>query len=146
MTRPRLAAFDHGVGAVIVDALKIFGLDAVPVDVGVGLALERDGADEVFYENGIIVGAFGDMFFVGSFQKRENFRAGTGFNQGNEVFDPNCFAEGDFESNEAALIVSAALTNGFAAGAKRGDGNGDGDFKAEIFSMKGGVKVDLVIH
>ena len=73
MTRPRLAAFDHGVGAVIVDALKIFGLDAVPVDVGMGFAFYRYGANEVFYENGIIVGAFGDMFFVGSFQKRENF-------------------------------------------------------------------------
>lgn len=42
--------------------------------------------------------------------------------------------------------MGAALTNGFAAGAKRGDGNGDGDFKSEIFSMKGSVEVDLVIH
>ena len=146
MTQPRLAAFDHGVGAVIVDALKIFGLDAVPVDIGVGLALERDGADEVFYENGIIVGAFGDMFFVGSFQKREDFGAGTRFNEGDEVFDPHCFPEGDFEPNETALIVGAALTDGFAAGAKSCHGNGDGDFEAEIFSMEGCIEVDLVIH
>ena len=42
--------------------------------------------------------------------------------------------------------MSAALTNGFAAGAKCCHGNGDGDFKSEIFSMKGSVEVDLVIH
>jgi len=51
-----------------VDAFEILGLDAVPVDVGMGFAFYRYGADEVFDKDGIIVGVFGDVLFVRSFQ------------------------------------------------------------------------------
>jgi len=145
MTRAALAALNHGVGAVIVDALEIFGFDAVPVNVGVGVAPQGDGADEVFDKNGVVVGAFGHVFFIGSFQEGEDFGAGARFDEGDEILDPNGFAEGDFEADEAALIVGAALADGFTAWAEGGDGNGDGDFEAEIFSMEGGVEVDLIV-
>ena len=47
------------------DALKIFGFDPVPLDIGVGIAFYGNGANEVFDENGIIVGSLGDMFSSG---------------------------------------------------------------------------------
>jgi len=50
-----------------VDALKILGFDAVPVDVGMGFAFYRHGADKVFDKDGIIIGVFGDVFFVWAF-------------------------------------------------------------------------------
>jgi len=69
----RLASFDHGVGAVVMDAFEVFRFNPVPLDIGVGIAFHGDGANEVFDENWIIVGPLGDMFFVGSFEERVDF-------------------------------------------------------------------------
>ncbi len=55
------------------DAFEVFGFDPVPLDIGVGIAFYGDGADEVFDKDGIIVGVFGDMFFVGSFEEGVDF-------------------------------------------------------------------------
>ncbi len=55
------------------DAFEVFGFNPVPLDIGVCVAFHGNGADEVFDENGIIVGAFGDMFFVGPFEERVDF-------------------------------------------------------------------------
>jgi len=128
-----------------VDAFEILGLDAVPVDVGMGFAFYRYGADEVFDKDGIIVGVFGDVLFVRSFQQGKDFRAGTGFDQGDEVFDPDRFPKGDFEADEATLIMGSAFADRFAAWAEGCDGNGDGDFETKIFAVKSCIKVGLVI-
>ena len=141
-----LPAFDHCVRTVIMDAFEIFRLHAVPLDVGMSVAFEGDGTDEVFDKNGIIIGLFGHVFFVGPFEERKNFGAGTGFDQRNKILDPHGFAEGNLETDEAPLIMGAPFADGFAAWAESGDGNCDSDFEAEIFSMEGGIEVDLIIH
>ena len=127
------------------DALEILCFDAVPVDVGMGFAFYRYGADQVFDKDGIIVGVFGDVLFVRSFQEGEDFRTGTGFDQGDKVFDPDRFPEGDFKTDEAALIMGSAFADRLAAWTEGGDGNGDGDFEAEIFAVKGRIEMGLVI-
>jgi len=86
-----LAAFDHGVCAVIVDTFKIFSFDPVPDDIGVGFALDGDSANEILNEDGIIIRAFGDVFLVRAFQKGKDLGASAGFDQGDEVFDPDGF-------------------------------------------------------
>jgi hypothetical protein len=141
-----LPAFDHCVRTVIMDAFEIFRLYAVPLDVGMSAAFEGDGTDEVLDKNGIIVGLFGHVFFVGPFEERKDFGAGTGLNQSNEVLDPDGFAEGNLKTDEASLIMGAPFADGLAAWAESGDGNCDSDFEAEIFSMEGGIEVDLIIH
>lgn len=141
-----LPAFDHCVRTVIMDAFEILGFHAVPLDVGMSVAFEGDGTDEVLDKNGIIIGLFGHVFFVGPFEERKDFGAGTGFDQRNEVLDPDGFAEGNLETDEAALIMGATFADGLAAGAESGDGNCDSDFEAEIFSMEGSIEVDLIIH
>ena len=55
------------------DAFEVFGFDPVPLDIGVGIAFYGDGANEVFDKHGIIVGALGDMFFVGPFEEGVDF-------------------------------------------------------------------------
>ena len=55
------------------DAFEIFLLHAVPLDVGMSVAFEGDGTDEVLDKNGIIVGLFGHVFFVGPFEERKDF-------------------------------------------------------------------------
>ena len=146
MTQWDLPAFDHCVCAVIMDAFEILGFYAVPLDVGMSVAFEGDGTDEVLDKNRIIVGLFSHMFFVWPFEERKDFGAGTGFDQRNEILDPHGFAEGDLKSDEATLIMGATFADGLAAGAESGDGNCDSDFEAEIFSMEGGIEVDLIIH
>lgn len=146
MTQWDLPAFNHCVCAVIMDAFEILGFHAVPLDVGMGVALEGNGTDEILDKNRIIVGLFCHVFFVGPFEEGKDFGAGTGFDQRNEIFDPYGFAEGDFESNEAALIMGATFADSLAARAESGDGNCDSYFEAEIFSMEGGIEVDLIIH
>ena len=42
--------------------------------------------------------------------------------------------------------MGATFADGLAAGAESGDGNCDSDFESEIFSMEGGIEVDLIIH
>ena len=127
------------------DAFEILGFDAVPVDVGMGFAFYRYGSNEVFNEDRIIIGVFGDVFFVRSFQEGEDFRACRGFDQGDEVFDPDRFPKGDFEADEATLIMGSAFADRFAAWAEGGDRNSYGDFEAEIFAVKGCIEVGLVI-
>ena len=128
------------------DAFEILRFYAVPLDVGMSVAFEGDSTDEVLDKNGIIVGLFGHVFFVGSFEERKDFGAGTRFDQRNKVLDPDGFSEGNLETDEAALIMGAPFADGLAARAESGDGNCDGDFEAEIFSMEGGIEVDLIIH
>jgi len=77
------------------DAFEIFRLHTVPLNVGMSVAFEGDGTDEVLDKNGIIVGLFGHVLFVGPFEERKDFGAGTGFDQGNEVLDPDGFAKGN---------------------------------------------------
>jgi hypothetical protein len=89
---------------------------------------------------------FCHIFFVGPFEEGKDFGAGTGFDQRDEVLDPNGFPEGYLKSDEAALIVGATLADGLAAGAESSDGNCDSDFEPEIFSVEGGIEVDLIIY
>src|ERR1700752_574175 len=74
-----------GVGVVVVDALEILRFHLVPSDIGVGIELEGDGADEVFDEDGILVGAFGDSFFIAAFEEGIKFGTGGAFDEGDEV-------------------------------------------------------------
>ncbi len=54
-------------------------------------------------------------------------------------------AEGNFEADLTALVVSAAFTDGLTARAEGGDGNGDGDFESEVFAVEGGIEAGLIV-
>lgn len=118
------------------DAFKILGLGTIPSDFWVGFTFHGDGSDEVLDKNGMVVGALGDVLFVRSFEEGKDFRTGTGFDEGNEVFDPNGFFKSNLEVDMAALVMGAAFADRLAAGAKGGDGDGDADFKLQILAME----------
>ena len=127
------------------DAFEVFGFDAVTADIGMGIAFQSDGSDEVLDKDRVVVCAFSDVFFVGPFEEGVDFRAGAGFDEGDEIFDPNGFTERDFEPDLAALVVGAAFTDGLTAGAEGGDGDGNSELEAEILSVEGGVEAGLII-
>jgi len=54
-------------------------------------------------------------------------------------------AEGNFEADLTALVVGASFTDGLAARAEGGDGNGDGDFESELLAVERGIEVGLIV-
>ena len=43
------------------------------------------------------------------------------------------------------MVVGAAFTDGLAARAEGGDGNGDSDFESEIFAVECGIEAGLIV-
>ena len=54
-------------------------------------------------------------------------------------------AEGNFEADLTALVVGASFTDGLAARAEGGDGNGDGDFESELLAVERGIEAGLIV-
>ena len=61
---------------MVVDGFEILHLDAIPEDVRIRLATNGDIPHQIFDENRILVGLFGDMFFIGTLQQAEKLGAG----------------------------------------------------------------------
>lgn len=119
--------FDHGPGVVVMDRFEVFGFDAIPSDRGMLIGFDSDVAHYIFYEDGVVVGGFGDKFFVWAFEDRVELSGSGGFDEVDEFFDPDGGGEAHGEGDDAALVVGAAFADGFGAGAERGDRDFDGD-------------------
>ena len=104
---------------------QVFGLDAEPGDVPVNVQLEGDVPDDVFHEEGSFIGFFGYEFLVRSFQEGIDRRTGRVFDDPDQIFDPEKFAEGDLHGDEAALVVRPFVADLLRAGAERGHRNRD---------------------
>ena len=66
---------------MIVDRFEVFRLDAIPRDIRLGVAASGDVAHQILDENGVRIGAFGDRFFVGSFQQAVELAARAAFDE-----------------------------------------------------------------
>ena len=80
---------NQGVGVVVVDAFQVFGFDLIPSDALVLLQAADDVSDKVFHEDGVFVGGFGDVLFVGPLEKRVEAAAGRGFHNFDEASNPD---------------------------------------------------------
>ncbi len=116
MGRVYLGAFvllDERVGVVVVNRFEVFGFDAVPKDVFLTICPFGDVSDKVFYEDGVVVGSFGDCLFVGALEDAIEFAGGTFFDEFDEVFNPDgdmgAYGEGDV----TALVMCTAVADGF---------------------------------
>ena len=137
---------DEGVGVVIVNRLKVFCFNAIPSDFGDEIGAEGDIAHEVFDEDGIFVGPFGDGFFVGSFEEAIEFAGGRIFDEADHFFDPDWLGEADGKSDLSALVMGSVNADGFGARAERGHGNDGGDNEVDHSIFEGGGKADMVVH
>ncbi len=140
------ALFDAGVGVVVVDALEVFGLYFVPVDMGNGVQSLGHVADEVLDKYRILVGSFGDGLFIWSFEQCVQFATGGFLHQGNEVFYPESFRRTELHGDLAALVMCSLFADGFGAGAKCGDVHSHLEQKIDLRSIRCGVKTSHIIH
>ncbi len=142
----RLTFFDGGVGVVAVDAFVVLGFDFIPRDIAMGVEFFGDATDEVFDENGIFVSAFGDGFFVTTFEQGIQFTTGACFDESDQVLNPNRFPRTNLDGAKAALIVRSVFGNCLGAGAERGDTDFDGEHEIDVFGAGGGIEARGVIH
>ncbi len=104
---------DERVGVVVVNRFEVFGFDAVPEDVLLKICLFGDVADEIFYEDGVVVGTFGDCLFVGAFEDAIEFAGGTFFDDVDEVLNPDGEVGADGEGDVTALVMCTTVADGF---------------------------------
>ena len=123
--------FDNGPGVVVVDGLVIHGFDSEPFDLRVLSCLHGNVADKVFNKNGIVIGTLGHGFFIRSFEDAIKLAASAGFDEFDEILDPNRLAEADGKSDQTSLIVGTALADGFGTRAKSGDWHLDSNNKVD---------------
>ena len=108
----RLPFLDQGVGVVVMDGLEVLRFDPVPGNVVLRVRARGDVADQVLDEDRVVVGAFGDGFFIGALEEAVKLRAGAGLDQANEVLDPDGALEPDGVSDLAPLVVGAGGGDG----------------------------------
>jgi hypothetical protein len=122
-----LSAFQDGERLVVVDAFEVFRFDAKPGDAAVFGGAFGHIADEVFDEDGGVVGAFGDGFFVRAFEHAVEFATGAVLDEADGFLNEDgFFAEAEGEADVAALVVGTPVADGFGARAEGGDGDVDG--------------------
>lgn len=107
------------------DGFKVFRLDAIPSNIGIRLAPNRDISHEVLDKDRVSVGALGNRLFIGALKKAVELRAGGVFDEADHVFDPHGFPETNRKRYVAALIMGAGAADRFRARAERGDRHDD---------------------
>ncbi len=144
--REHFRVFDESVSVVVVDGLKVFRLNFVPEDGLFPVGAHGDVSNEIFHKDGVVVGAFGDCFFVGTFEHTiELTRCGL-FDELDKVLDPDWWVGTHGEGNLASLVVCTAFADGLGAGAQSRDGDNDGGNEVEHATFKGGVEADVVVE
>ena len=116
---------DIGIRRVVVDGLEIFRFEFVGGDPVVVVQSGSDVSDEVFDEFRVVVGAFGDVFFVWPFQQAVEFAGGFPLHYVDQVFNPDMVGELRIDGDVGTLVVGAVVRNFLRAGAEAGDGDDD---------------------
>jgi len=108
---------------VVVNALEIFRLDAVPREIIHPVELLGDTPDDIFGEHGISVSLFGHILLVGALEERVDLTACRIFHEFDHVLDPEKLPEPEVDLNDAALVMGAKAADFLRAGTDRGDGD-----------------------
>ncbi len=147
MGRRRLPAFfHHGPRVVVVDAFVVLGGDAEGADGFVFSGEHASISHHIFDKNGVVESPFGDGFFVRAFEHAIEFTTGGGFREADQVVRPKSRGGGDGEGQTAALVMSAALADGFGTRTEGGDGHLHGGEELGSPAYDGGFPRDLIVE
>lgn len=137
---------DEGVGVVIVDAFEVLRFNLPPGNARVVVGGGGNVAHEVFDEDGIGVGAFGDGFFVGAFEHTVEFATGGAFDERDHLGEGDGVAGAEAEGDESSLVVGTVFADGFRARAEGGDTDDDGRDEIGFFRIGGGGEAGGVVE
>lgn len=107
---------DIRVRAVIVDTLKIFRFNTIPEEVHIFVELLCDISHNIFYKHRVLMGFFGNIFFVHPLQERIYLPARRFFYEPDEILYPEKFFESYLHCYHASLIVCAYLADFLGTG------------------------------
>ena len=137
---------DEGVGVVIVDAFEVLRFNLPPGNARVVVGGGGNVAHEVFDEDGIGEGAFGDGFFVGAFEHTVEFATGRAFDERNHLGEGDGGAGAEAEGDEPSLVVGTVFADGFRARAEGGDADDDGGDEVGFFRIGRGGEAGGVVE
>ena len=140
------AFFDACLGVVVVDALEIFGLNLVPCHVRMLIQAHRHIPHQIFHKNRILKCALGHVFFIRPLEQGKQLAAGRGFNQLDNVLNPNSLTAAELHGHLTALVVCTLFADGFGAGAQGGDMGAHLEQKIDLLAVGSGVKPRAIIH
>ena len=120
-------ARDPGVGGMVVDGLEVLRFHHEPVDPRVGLQPRRDVAHQVLDELRVVVGALGDVFFIGALEEAIELAGGFLFGDANDLGEVERRARRDGDRHRRALVVRAVFGDLLRARAQRRDRHRDRD-------------------
>ena len=138
--------FNACVGVVVMDALEIFGFNLVPCHVRMLIQAHRHIPHQIFHKNRILKCALGYVFFIRPFEQGIQLAAGRGFNQLDNVLNPNRITASELHGHLTALVVCALFADGFGAGAQGGDMNAHLEQKIDLLAVGSGIKPGAIVH
>ena len=128
------------------DRLEILHLHAIPEDILIRLATNGDIPHQVFDEDRILVGLFGDMFFIGTLQQAEKLGAGGLLGKTHHIFNPHRLFTANRECHMPTLVMRTSRTDRLGARAEGGHRHDGGDNKIHLAVFEGRAEADGVIH
>ena len=140
------AFFNACVCVVVVDALKIFGFHLVPRHVWMLIQAHRYIPHKIFHKNRILKCALGHVFFIRPLEQGKQLAAGRGFNQLDNVLNPNCLTAAELHGHLTTLVVCALFADGFGAGAQGGDMGAHLEQKIDLLAVGSGIKPRAIVH
>ncbi len=125
---------------------EVLGFNHVGINAGFRIESGSDIADHIFDEFWIIVGAFGNVFLIGTLEQTEEFAGGFLFDQLNNLFDPQEVVGAGRDSDVRTLVVGAVLGDFLGAGAEAGYRHNDLDRGGDLAMADIADEGDFVIH
>jgi len=131
---------------MVVDRLEVFRFHGIGADALVGVQADSDVAHHVLDELGVVVGVFGEVFFVWSLQQAVDRRRGFDFYQRDQVFDPDELRGYRRHGDVRALVVGAAFRDFLGARAQAGHRHHHFDFGAAGLGVDFADEADPIIQ
>jgi len=94
-----------------VDGFKVLCFHDIRANTLIRVQATGDIPYQVFNKLGIIVGFFGDEFFIRAFEQAEEFAGGFLFHQFDEFFNPEKIPGADGHCDMGALVMRTTIRN-----------------------------------
>lgn len=121
-------------------------LYAKPLDEFVCASLQGNVSDKVFDEDRVVVGALSHCFLIWTLQHAVQLAAGTGFDEFDQVLDPDRLMKAHGESDQSSLVVGSPFADSLGARAESGHGNFYSDDIVNLISFCVDLKDDAIVQ
>ena len=120
---------------MVVDALDVLGLHAVPGEIGVAVELHRHGPDHILDEHGVGVGRLRHVLLVHPLEQGVDLAARGTLHEADHVLNPEEPPKADLDPHDASLVMRPDTAHLLGAGADGRHGDGDPDEEVRLLAV-----------